>query len=73
MTIEFECGVDPARLSRWFAENERPDVAMTLEELSGRKLGPVKLPRTMVRIEGDPSAEQSLYDAFYLQFMSAGG
>ena len=71
--IEFECGVDPARLKRWFAETDTDGVRVTLTPCEARKLGRVSLPRTLVRMEGAECAVQQLYDRFYLQFMSAGG
>ncbi len=72
MIREEECGADLKRLKAWVAATPL-NCRVTIEPLPDRVLGSVRLPRSILRFEGEADACEHAYAAFYQAFMSAGG
>ena len=73
-TIQKDCGIEYARLAKWFENADLLGCTFELVQKPDRVLSKtVTLPVTSMKIKGEERAVQQLYHAFELAFMSAGG
>lgn len=85
--MKLDCGIGKARIDNWLAGElalERIEgcwvftcdgavCRIATAPLAARSLGPVKLERTDLTVEGDEAAIEAFMHLFTLQFISAGG